>query len=199
MKFDDSLLSNSTSEQSGALMQLSHDQAIVSCYGTYSEAEPVVHRLASCGLPAARISIVGQNFEGHDPVQVFYHLEDGVSERANAKRWAGGLFDVLVGTGLFVLPTVGLLFILGPLGDIVAFGLRSSGTEALICGLVSFGIPRSQAKKYQDSIREGEFLVVVYGATTSETEAALTLLQDTKPHLLQTHSIFHSGMAPSID
>jgi hypothetical protein len=130
-------------------------------------------------------------------VQVFYHLEDGKFDAVKAKRWAGGLFDVLAGTGLFILPKVGLLFILGPLGDIVAYGLSTSGTEALVCSFVSLGIPRSEAKKYQDSICDGEFLVLVYGATTSETGVALTLLQGTKPHMLQTHAIFHSGISPS--
>ena len=70
-------------------------------------------------------------------------------------------------------------------------------SEALISGLVSLGVPHDEAAKYQDSIRSGEFLVVVYGATATETEAAITLLHDTKPNLLQAHSIFHSEAAPA--
>lgn len=174
-------------------MPLSFDQAVVAGYRSHYDAEKAVRLLAKDGLPMDKISIIGRSFETREDVQGFYRPADAALEGAEAGAWFGGLFGLLIGTGLFILPVVGAVFVLGPLAGLVAGAISGAGVGALINGLVFLGVPQDQAIKYQERIQAGEFLVVVHGATPTETERACSLLQGTSQTCLQTHSIFHGG------
>lgn len=174
-------------------MPLSFDQAVVAAYRSHSEAEAAIRRLAKDGLPMEKISILGRDFQTREDVQDFYRPADAARDGAEARAWFGGLFGLLLGTGLFILPVVGPVFVLGPLAGLVAGAIGGAGVGALVSGLISLGIPQDQAIKYQKRLQVGQFLVVVHGATATETERAYFLLQDTNRLYLETHAIFHGG------
>lgn len=174
-------------------MPLSFDQTIVSGYRSHYDAEMAVRSLARNGVPMDKISIIGRNFETRDDVQGFYRPADAALKGAETGAWYGGLFGLLIGTGLFIVPVLGPVFVLGPLAGVIAGAISGAGVGALVSSLIFLGIPQDQAIKYQERIQAGEFLVVTYGATTAETEQARAILQDTGQTTLQTHSIFHGG------
>ena len=176
-------------------MPLSLDQAVVAGYRSHSDAEAAVRTLAKVGLPMAKISIIGRNFETREDVQGFYRPADAALEGGAAGAWFGGLFGLMLGTGLFILPVIGPLLVLGPLAGLVAGAITGAGAGALVSGLVSLGVPQNQAIKYQDRIQTGEFLVIVHDATAAETASASLVLQGTRQAHLQTHSVFHGGAA----
>lgn len=172
---------------------LSFDQAVVAIYYSHYDAEKAVRVLGKDGLPMDKISIIGRNFETCDHVQGFYRPADAALAGVETGAWFGGLCGLLIGTGLFILPMIGPVFILGPLAGLVAGALGGAGMGALINGLVFLGVPQDHAIKYQERIEAGEFVVVIHGATTAETERAESLLQGTAQTHLLTHSIFHGG------
>lgn len=174
-------------------MTLSFDQAVVASYRSHHDAETAVRLLAKDGLPMDKISIIGRDFETREDVQGFYRPADAALEGAGAGAWFGGLFGLLVGTGLFILPVIGPVLVLGPLAGLVAGAIGGAGVGALVSGLVFLGVPQDQAIKYQERIQAGEFLVVVHGGSAAETERACSALQNTTHAYLQTHSIFHGG------
>jgi len=174
-------------------MPLSCDQAVAAGYPSHYDAEAAVRLLAKDGLPMDRISIIGRNFQTREDVQGFYRPADAAREGAQAGAWFGGLFGLMLGTGLFIIPVIGPVLVLGPFAGLIAGAIGGAGVGALISGLVSLGVPPDQAIKYQERIQAGEFLVVVHGATTAETQRACSLLQDTNQTCLQTHCIFHGG------
>ena len=172
---------------------LSFDQAVVAGYRSHYDAEKAVRLLGKGGLPMNKVSIIGRNFETREDVQGFYRPADAALEGAEAGAWYGGLFGLLLGTGMFILPVLGPVFILGPLAGLIAGAAGGAGVGALISGLVSLGVTQDQAIKYQDRLQAGEFLVVVHGADAAETEQARRLLQETDQSHLGTHSVFHGG------
>jgi len=174
-------------------MTLSFDQAVVAGYRSHHEAETAVRLLAKDGLPMDKISIIGRDFETREDVQGFYRPADAALEGAGTGAWFGGLFGLLVGTGLFILPVIGPVLVLGPLAGLVAGAIGGAGVGALVSGLVFLGVPQDQAIKYQERIQAGEFLVVVHGGSPAETERACSTLQGTSHAYLQTHSMFHGG------
>ena len=176
-------------------MPLSVDQVVVAGYHSHYDAEKAIRRLGKAGLPMDKISIIGRDFETREDVQGFYRPADAALEGAEAGAWFGGLFGLLIGTGLFIVPVVGAVFILGPLAALVAGAVGGAGAGALINGLFALGIPHDQAIQYQSRIQTGEFLVVVHGPTAAEAEKAASLLQDTPQTTLQTHSHFYGGAA----
>ena len=169
------------------------DQAIIATYLTHAAAEAAVRLLSSGGLPMTHISIIGRHFETREDVQGFYRPADAALEGAGTGAWFGGLFGLLVGTGLFILPVIGPVLVLGPLAGLVAGAIGGAGVGALVSGLVFLGVPQDQAIKYQERIQAGEFLVVVHGGSPAETERACSTLQGTSHAYLQTHSMFHGG------
>ena len=178
-------------------MPLSCDQAVAVGYPSHSDAETAVRLLAKNGLAMDKISIIGRNFQTREDVEGFYRPADAAREGAQAGAWFGGLFGLMLGTGLFILPVIGPILVLGPFAGLIAGAIGGAGVGALINGLVSLGVPPDQAIKYQERIQAGEFLVVVHGASTAETEHACSLLQGTNETYLQTHCIFHGGIVPS--
>ena len=186
---------NRVSDRTIDPVPLSCDQSVLAGYRSHYEAEKAVRRLAKEGLPTDKISMIGRSFQTCDDIQGFYRPADAALQGAEAGAWFGGICGMLTGTGLFILPVVGPVFVLGPLAGLVATAVGGAGTGALITGLVSLGIHQDQAAKYQESIHAGEFLVIVYGATSVETDRACSLLEDTSQTYLRTHCIFHGGAA----
>ncbi len=176
-------------------ISLSCDQSVLACYRSHYDAEKAVRNLAQEGLPTDKISIIGRSFQTCDDIQGFYRPADAALEGVEAGAWFGGICGLLIGTGLFLIPMVGPVFVLGPLAGLVAAAMGGAGTGALITGLVFLGIHQDQAIKYQDSIHAGEFLVIIHGATGAETDRACSLLKDTNQTYLRTHCIFHGGAA----
>ena len=165
----------------------SEQQAVVAVYPTHEQAEAAVRQLQHAGLPMNAISIIGRNWQVREDVQGYYHPGDAVREGATSGAWVGGLFGLLLGFGLFVIPVAGTILVLGPLGGLIAGALSGAGIGALAGGLMSLGIPKDQALKYQSRLEAGEFLVVAHGAPEIVTQAN-QVLQGTTPTDLQMHS-----------
>jgi uncharacterized membrane protein len=162
-------------------------QAIVAVYHTHEEAEAAVRQLQHAGVPMNLISIVGRNWQVREDVQGYYHPGDAIREGASSGAWFGGLFGLLLGIGLFVIPVAGTILVLGPLGGLIAGAIGGAGVGALAGGLMSLGIPKDQALKYQSRLEAGEFLVVVHGAP-AQIEQAHQILQGTTPSDMQVHT-----------
>ncbi len=179
-------------------ISLSCDQSVLAGYRSHYDAEKAVRRLAQEGVPMDKISIIGRSFQTGDDIQGFYRPADAALKGAETGAWFGGICGLLIGTGLFILPVVGPVFVLGPLAGLVAGAIGGAGLGALIASLVSLGIHQDQAVQYQESIHAGEFLVIVHGGTSAETDRACSFLQDTHQTYLRTHCIFHGGTAAHI-
>ncbi len=170
------------------------DEVIVASYRNHADAEAAVRRLYDGGLPIDRISIIGRGFETHEDIQGFYRPADAALAGAEEGAWLGGLFGLMLGaTGFFVFPIIGGLMVLGPLAGMIAGAVGGAGVGALSNGLVTAGIPRDQALKYQERLQTGEFLVVVHGGA-DVTDRAHTILESTGQIHLQSH-----GAMPDAD
>lgn len=82
-----------------------------------------------------------------------------------------------IGTSL-VIPGLGLV-VAGPLAAALAGGGAGAVTGGVIGGLVGLGIPESNAKAYQDALREGG---VVIGVTPHNSEEVATIKKYFEDH-----------------
>jgi hypothetical protein len=62
------------------------------------------------------------------------------------------------------------------------------GVSALAAGLVSLGIPKDSAIKYEAEIKADKFVLVVHG-TGEELERAHAILATTSPLSIETHQV----------
>ena len=62
------------------------------------------------------------------------------------------------------------------------------GLSAVSAGLVSLGIPKDSAVKYESEIKADKFVMVVHGAA-DELERARTILAATSPDSIEKHEV----------
>lgn len=163
-------------------------QAIVATYENHDAAEQAVDRLRAAGVPVNKISIIGRDFQVREDVQGYYRPSDAALEGAREGAWFGGLFGMLLGFGFFIVPAFGALFVLGPLAGLIAGAVGGGAIGALASGLVSMGVPEHEALKYQESVRAGQFLLLVHDAAPDEVLQARSALAGTQPILSQEHT-----------
>ena len=162
-------------------------QAVVASYGSHNDAEEAVRQLQRSGVPMDHISIIGRNWQVREDVQGFYTPGDAIQAGAKRGAWFGGFFGLFMGMGMFVFPIAGTLIVLGPLAGLIAGAIGGAGFGALTSGLMTMGIPKDQALKYEGQLQAGEFLVVVHDATLEETTLAHQILQATSNTSIDSH------------
>ena len=161
--------------------------SVVAVYRHHPDAEEAVYRLQRVGIPVQKVSIVGRDFQRREDAQGYYRPGDSTHGIAGSEAWRGGLFGLLMGFGLFVLPVAGTLIVLGPLaGQMATAAAGGAGVGVLLSGLMALGVPRERALKYQARLQAGEFLVLVTGSS-EEVARARETLQDSGYIELQTH------------
>jgi hypothetical protein len=160
--------------------------SVVARYHNHSDAEEAVRLLHKAGIDPAKISIVGRDFEVREDVQGFYRPADVAAEGARQGAWVGGLFGLFAGLAFFVFPVAGPLFILGPLAGLFAGAVGGAGVGALLAGLMSLGMDREKALRYQSHLQAGQWLLVVHAAR-DEVERARDVLSRTGPQEIEEY------------
>ena len=164
--------------------------SVVATYDQHGDAEEAVKQLQQAGYDMKKLSIVGKGYHTEENVVGYY------STGARMKQWGkngafwGGIWGLLFGAGFFLIPGVGPVLVAGPFLAALIGALESAvvvgGLSALTAGLVSLGIPKDSAVKYEAEISAGKFVLVVHG-TAAELEQARTILSATSPVSVEKH------------
>src|SRR5215471_21129828 len=105
-------------------------------------------------------------------------------------RTTGGIWGLLFGAGFFLIPGIGPVVVAGPFLVALVGALESAvlvgGLSALAAGLVSLGIPKQSAIKYEAEIKADKFVLVAHGSP-EELERARAILADTSPISIEKH------------
>jgi hypothetical protein len=146
-------------------------KTIAALYDDLATAHDVVFSLSnSTYFPAEDISIISHDTDSRYS-RYIKELEIDDSQRsavgtgagagATAGTVVGALVGVLLGTSVLLIPGVGPILALGPVGT----ALVSAGAGALLGGLtgalVGMGIDDSDAKLYTEAVRRGATLVLL--------------------------------------
>jgi hypothetical protein len=93
----------------------------------------------------------------------------------------GGIWGLLFGAGFLLIPGIGPVLVAGPFLAALVGALESAaivgGLSAVAAGLVSLGIPKESAVKYEAEVKADKFVLVVHG-TPEELERARAILAD---------------------
>ncbi|MGC9502390.1 hypothetical protein [Baaleninema sp.] len=167
--------------------------------GTFKDMENpalALTELKSAGFPMDRVSIVAKNTEVAEEeaegvekaenlagaevkTKVGNEADKGAETGAFTGGTLGTLAGLLAGVGVFSLPGLGPVALLGsPLiavGSTAVGGAAGAAAGGLIGGLIGLGIPEEKAKIYYDRVSEGGYLVIVKG-TDREIEQAQKIL-----------------------
>jgi len=144
------------------------------------QAEQIVERLQTEGFPSSEISILLPDKEGkHEigPVKAT-KAPEGATAGAATGGLAGGVIGLLAGIGALAIPGVGPLIAAGPIIGALSGAAVGGASGGLIGALVGLGIPEIEAKRYEDRLRAGNYLIAVHVQNDTEEDRAEEIFKD---------------------
>jgi hypothetical protein len=165
---------------------------MVVVYDSHTEAEQAVAKLSAAHFDIKKVSIIGKDYHTEENVVGYYTAGDRMKSWGGIGAFWGGIWGLLFGAGFFLIPGIGPVLVAGPFLAALIGALESAvvvgGLSALAAGLVSLGVPKDSAVKYEAQIKADKFVLVVHG-TPEELERARAILAETSPISIETHEV----------
>src|SRR5271170_5785908 len=169
---------------------MSDPNTVVAVYETHTAAEEAVAKLSAASFDIKKISIIGKDYHTEENVVGYYTSGDRMQTWGGMGAFWGGIWGLLFGAGFFLIPGIGPVLVAGPFLAALVGALESAavvgGLSAVTAGLVSLGIPKDSAVKYEAEIKADNFVIVVHG-TPEELERARAVLAETSPVSIEKH------------
>jgi hypothetical protein len=166
--------------------------SVVAVYSSHTDAENAVAKLSAASFDITKVSIVGKDYHTEEKVVGYYTVGDRMKSWGGMGAFWGGIWGLLFGAGFFLIPGIGPVLVAGPFLAALVGALESAvivgGLSALTAGLVSLGIPKESAVKYEAEIKADKFVMVVHG-TPEELQRAQAILADTSPVSIEKHEL----------
>ncbi len=155
---------------------MAEEANVVAIYRDHDAAEQAIAKLRDASFDVTKLSIIRKD---HTEESVVGYRTTGERMKYWGLRGAfrGGLWGLLLGAGVFLIPGVGPALTAGPLLGAIVTGLGSAavvgGLSALVAGLIRLGMPKEDAIKYENAITSDKFLVIAHGTPEEVAQARL--------------------------
>jgi hypothetical protein len=163
----------------------------VAIYKSHLEAEAAVKQLQQAGFDMKQLSIVGRDYQNDEQVVGYYNAGERMKYWGKTGAFWGGIWGMLFGSALFLIPGVGPLVMAGPVVAWIVAALEGAvvvgGLSALGAGLYSLGIPKDSIVQYESALKAGKFVVIAHGSP-GEAAHAQSIINDTSAERWQHHS-----------
>lgn len=177
---------------------------LVAVYDDQPGARRVVERLIDKDFPMDWISVLGKAESSGDDVLGIYYADAGERMKAWAAHGAawGGLWGLLAAAGgMFVVPGVGTLMLLGPIVELFVAGLAGAGLAGgamagaaalseITLALHRMGVPEDRLHELHQAIEEGHYVIMLRCANPTEAERWRGLLDFPAPLQLDQYPYY---------
>jgi hypothetical protein len=141
---------------------------------TVEQAERIVDRLQASGFPASDISVLLPDTSGSGD---FGHVKstkasEGIATGATTGGIAGGAIGLLAGIGALAIPGLGPFIAAGPIMAALSGAAVGATAGGIVGGLIGLGIPEIEAKRYEDRLKKGNYLVSVHAEDSERIDEA---------------------------
>jgi hypothetical protein len=151
---------------------------------TQAEAEVAVKDLQKAGFDVKHLSIVGKDYHVDETVTGYYTTGERMKYWGKTGAFWGGIWGLLVGSAVFLIPGIGPVMMAGPIVGLVLGLLEGSvvggGVGLLGAGLYSLGLPKEKVIECEVAIKAGKFLVINHGSLDEMIPAMNVLAQADK-------------------
>ena len=157
---------------------------------THGQAENIVSGLQSQGFADSEISVLLPDTAGtHDVGHVKNtKAPEGTATGATTGGVAGGVLGLLAGIGALAIPGVGPFIAAGPIMAALSGAALGATAGGIVGGLIGLGIPEIEAKRYEEKLRKGNYLVSVHVDTGDQEDRAKRIFKDNKAEDITTAS-----------
>jgi len=158
---------------------------------TSTQAELIIERLQASYFPTGEISILLPDTSGrHDIGHVkATKAPEGATTGATAGGVTGGVLGLLAGIGALAIPGVGPFIAAGPIMAALSGAALGATTGGLVGGLVGLGIPEIEAKRYEEKLRKGNFLIAVDAKDSDQVDRAKEIFKNAGADDIATSSL----------
>ncbi len=160
---------------------MTKENAIVAIYDDHVQAEAAVDRLKQAGFDMTKLSIVGKDYHTEENVIGYYNAGDRMKYWGKMGAFWGGVWGLLFGAALFVVPGIGPVLVAGPVAAWIVAGLEGAlvvgGLSAIGAGLYSIGIPKDSILRYEVALKADKFLLIAHGSADEVARAKETIEQ----------------------
>lgn len=171
-------------------VNMTNMNSVVAIYNSHSEAEGAVEILRKAGIDVTKLSIVGRGYHTEEQVTGYYNTGDRMKYWGKFGAFWGGLWGLLVGAAVFLVPGVGPILVAGPFAAAIVGALEAAvvvgGLSAIGAGLYSLGIPKNSIVKYETALKADKFLLIMVG-TGDEVGKALDVIRTTQATEVESH------------
>ena len=164
--------------------------SIIAVYSSHTNAEEAVAKLGAASFDIKKVSIIGKDYHTEENVVGYYTTGDRMKSWGGIGAFWGGIWGLLFGAGFFLIPGIGPVLVAGPFLAALVGALESAalvgGLSAVTAGLISLGIPKDSAVKYEAEVKADKFVMVVHGSA-EELDRARAILAETSPVSIEKH------------
>src|ERR1044072_9355842 len=141
---------------------------------TRGQAEQVVEGLQAQGFAASEISVLMPVTGGPRDVRhvTATTAPEGATTGATAGGVTGGLIGLLAGIGALAIPGVGTFIAAGPTMAALSGAAVGATTGGIVGGLIGLGIPEIEAKRYDEKLKKGNYLIAVHTHESEDVDRA---------------------------
>jgi uncharacterized membrane protein len=137
---------------------------------THGQAERIVQQLQGQGFATSEISVLMPDTGGTRDVG---HVKaTKAPEGATTGAATGGVIGLLAGIGALAIPGVGPFIAAGPIMAALSGAAVGAATGGVVGGLIGLGIPEIEAKRYDEKLKKGNYLIAVHTDESEDVDRA---------------------------
>ncbi|MED1862246.1 general stress protein [Fictibacillus nanhaiensis] len=136
---------------------------VVGVFRTEDDAIDAIKELREQGYSDNEISVIAKDKKEvkHIHEETGSKAPEGAATGMATGGILGGLGGLLLGAGALAIPGIGPIVAAGPIAAALGGAAVGAGAGGIVGALVGLGIPENKAKEYEESVEEGDILVLV--------------------------------------
>src|ERR1041384_357839 len=118
---------------------------------------------------------------------------EGATTGAATGGATGGVIGLLAGIGALAIPGVGPLIAAGPIMAALSGAAVGAATGGVVGGLIGLGIPEIEAKRYEEKLKKGNYLIAVHTDESEDVDRAKDIFKTAGAEGISTESLTNNG------
>jgi hypothetical protein len=147
---------------------------------TQGQAERIIEQLQAQGFATSEISVLMPDTGGTRDIG---HVKatkapEGATTGAATGGVTGGVLGLLAGIGALAIPGLGPFIAAGPIMAALSGAAVGATTGGVVGGLIGLGIPEIEAKRYDEKLKKGNYLVAVHADESDDVDRAKDIFKN---------------------